>query len=79
MSSEIESAARALCDTFHPGVGLEQMLNDDALLYAGSATWEMWENHIPIIGVQLWAELSMETRAMLFIMAKSVSAWTKHP
>ena len=66
------NVAKAICDASHPGISLEQMLSDDTLIYAGAATWEQWENHIPPVAVKLWPELSMESRALLFIMAESV-------
>lgn len=46
-------------------------LGDDALLYAGSATWEDWRNHIPNSVRHAWKSLSDESRLVAFLIAKS--------
>ena len=50
-------------------------LRDDALAYAGSATWEMWENHVPQILVALWLQLSPQARLAVFITAKQFTTY----
>ena len=50
-------------------------IEDGVLVYAGSAQWAEWENHLPMIVRQVWPNLSEESRLALFIMAKSFSMY----
>lgn len=52
-------------------------LSDDALLHAGSATWEMWQNHVPVAVMQAWSSLNEETRAAVFLCCMSIAGWKK--
>lgn len=48
-------------------------LGSDALLYAGSAAWDRWENHIPQVVAQLWPCMSYEARLCVYLTAKVIS------
>ncbi len=48
-------------------------LGDDALAYAGSATWDMWQNHVPELLRAHWDKLSEESRLCVYLTAKSVT------
>ena len=51
-------------------------LQDDSLTYAGSATWDDWENHVPEVVRQAWTELSMQARLAVLLTAKHVTTYT---
>lgn len=50
-------------------------LSDDALIYAGSATWNDWRNHVPEAVRSSWASIDRVGRAAVFLTAKAVTAW----
>ena len=51
-------------------------LSDDAMIYAGSATWDMWQNHVPNIVRNMWVLLSEESRLAVYMTAKQVTTYT---
>lgn len=73
MSRQLLQQLRKSVELFHGDIG------PDALIYAGSKTWEDWQNHIPQNVAKEWASLSEETRLVAFLMAQSVAHWTTHP
>lgn len=50
-------------------------LDDDAVAYAGSATWSMWQNHVPEILRAHWTWLSEEARICVYLATKSVTIY----
>jgi len=50
-------------------------LDGDSLQYAGAATWEKWENHIPQVLIQLWPYMTYEAKLCVYVTAKSFTAW----
>lgn len=48
-------------------------LSDDALVYAGSATWEMWQNHVPGIVRSMWPLFDEEARLAVYLTAKAMT------
>lgn len=54
--------------------GGEAEIGDDALLYAGSATWEMWQNHVPNIVRSMWPMLDEQTRLVAYVTAKRIAS-----
>ncbi len=54
-------------------------LSNDALIYAGSATWEQWQAHVPTGVILEWHKLSREARAAVFLTAHSVTMYNERP
>lgn len=50
-------------------------LGDDAMAYAGSATWDDWRNHVPQVLVAHWEWLSQEARLCVYLTARVVTAY----
>lgn len=50
-------------------------LGDDALIYSGSATWDMWQNHVPQIVVSMWPLFDEETRYAVYVTAKQFTTY----
>jgi hypothetical protein len=50
-------------------------LSDDALIYAGSATWDMWQNHVPGIICSMWPLLDEQSRLVAYITAKQFTTY----
>lgn len=50
-------------------------VSDDALIYAGSATWQDWRNHVPIAVRMVWKDLSEETRRAVWSTCFAVTGW----
>ena len=50
-------------------------LDDDAVNYAGSATWDDWRNHVPQILIHQWRALSEEARLCVYLTAKQVTVY----
>ena len=50
-------------------------VSDDALIYAGSATWEDWRNHVPVAVRMVWKDLSEETRRAVWSTCFAVTGW----
>jgi len=73
MSRELLRQLRKSVELFQGNIG------PDALIYQGSATWEVWQNHIPQNVAKEWATLSEETRLVAFLMAQLIAHWTTHP
>jgi hypothetical protein len=48
-------------------------LSDDALICAGSATWDMWQNHVPGIIRSMWPLFDEQSRLVAYITAKQVT------
>lgn len=46
-------------------------LSDDALIYAGSATCDMWQAHVVNAVAAAWLSLPPVARAVAFLQAKS--------
>ncbi len=65
-------AAVAVCDGNPP-----QLDSDDLMIYAGSAMWGDWENHVPGVVRMVWPKLSRESRLAVFLTAKQFTAY-KH-
>ena len=51
-------------------------LADDALVYAGAAVWDRWENHVPLVVQQAWGELDENARAAVFLTAEAVTHYS---
>lgn len=49
--------------------------SDDALIYAGSATWDDWRNHVPQVVRSVWKDLPMVARLAVLITAKSFTMY----
>ena len=49
--------------------------SDDALIYAGSAKWDDWRNHVPVSVQSAWRDLNEDARAALYITAEAVTRW----
>ncbi len=45
-------------------------LSDDALIYAGSATVEMWQNHVTQMQLAMWPTMDQYERAAVFLQAR---------
>jgi len=69
-SLKMAIVAEAMCNGTTP-----DLTNDDTLIYAGSATWEDWENHVPAIVRSVWPHLSMQARLAVFITAKQFTTY----
>lgn len=61
------------CATAEPGCDLL----DDALIYRGSATCEMWQTHVPCIVASLWALMTEETRLAVYLTAKAQTRYQR--
>jgi hypothetical protein len=53
--------------------------SDDAIIYAGSATWDMWQCHLPMAIQCLWKDLSQESRLVAFLIANAITHFNCHP
>ncbi|MGH9931013.1 MAG: hypothetical protein ACREA9_17535 [Pyrinomonadaceae bacterium] len=49
---------------------------DDLLIYAGSAQWGDWENHVPRAVCMSWPQLDVKARLAVFLTAKLVTTYT---
>ena len=54
-------------------------LGDDALIYAGSATWDDWRNHVPDAVRAVWPVLDRAARAAAYLTANAVTAYQLPP
>lgn len=50
-------------------------LSDDALIYAGSAVWGMWQNHVPGIIRSMWPLLDEQSRLVAYVTAKQTTTY----
>lgn len=66
---QLRTVAEAMDETGQPD------LSDDALIYAGSATWDMWQNHVPVIIRCMWPLLDQQSRLVAYITAKQVTTY----
>lgn len=66
---QLRTIAKAMDDVSDPDLG------DDALIYAGSATWEQWQNHVPGILRSMWPLLDEPARLAVYITAKQFTTY----
>jgi hypothetical protein len=67
--NQLREMAAAINDGTPPNLG------PDALIYAGSATWDRWENHVPVGLRSMWPLLGEESRLAVFLTAKAFTAY----
>ncbi len=48
-------------------------IGDNALVYAGSCTWDRWQNHVPMAVQSVWKSLPKSARLGVFLTAKAVT------
>lgn len=53
-------------------------IGDDALTYADSATWEMWQNHVPGIVKSLWPVMDEQSRLVAYVTAQRIATNKQH-